>query len=155
MLKHNLMPSVKLHPPSTTAGGPGKVRNPLPQILQTPSGLAILEVQGTLNAPAPNPSVSKDAESDPTLIGRLVFPLHDASDPPEDRAWMRRVYLYVGKNQRLTGEVKQLPKALAIIRKKDVDQSGERSVGQDEELEIVDIVKYKIIFSHRPEPVSG
>lgn len=61
---------------------------------------------------------------------------------------MKRVFLFVGKHQRLHGEVKKLPKALAVMRRK---QSGDENC---EELEIVEIVKHKIIFSHRPEPVG-
>lgn len=75
--------------------------------------------------------------------------------------------MYVGKHQRLTGEVKKLPKAIAIIRKRcdgseevngdrdmDIDgEEGEKSEKVDE-LEIVDIVKFKILFSTRPEPVG-
>ena len=62
---------------------------------------------------------------------------------------MKRVYMYVGKHQRMTGEVKKLPKALAILKRKESEQQDAQ-----EELEIVDIAKYKIIFSQRPEPVS-
>lgn len=70
---------------------------------------------------------------------------------------MKRVYLYIGRNQRLTGEVKKLPKPLAVVRKTqnpstDGDQLNQ-AVG--EELEIVEIVKWKILFASRPEPVGG
>jgi len=71
---------------------------------------------------------------------------------------MKRVYLYVGKHQRLTGEVKKLPKAIAVIRKRNgemgnqgPEEDGEVSL---EKLEIVEIVKWKILFSQRPEPVG-
>lgn len=71
--------------------------------------------------------------------------------------------MYVGKHQRLTGEVKKLPKPMAVIRKRlvqDEDQSAEpgqdtvEGDGKGEELEIVEIVKWKILFSLRPEPVG-
>ena len=62
---------------------------------------------------------------------------------------MKRVYMYIGKHQRMTGEVKKLPKAFAILKRKESEQQDAR-----EELEIVDIVKHKIVFSQRPEPVS-
>ena len=58
---------------------------------------------------------------------------------------MKMVYLYVGKHQRLTGQVKKLPKAMAVLRKKEADT---------ESLEISEIIKYKIVFSQRPEPVG-
>jgi len=75
---------------------------------------------------------------------------------------MKKVWLYVGKHQRLTGEVKKLPKALAVIRKKKVEEEGHEMVvdgngeeGSSQDLEIVEIVKYKIQFSLRPEPVGA
>jgi chromosome transmission fidelity protein 8 len=133
--------------------------NPLPQLLQTPSGFAILELQGTINLPTRPEDIDMNEES--TLsskeipIGRLIFPdyqpeTHGASDTE----WMKRVYMYVGKHQRLTGEVKKLPKAIAIIRKREPSDRGVENEEHPEELEIVEIIKWKILFSHRPEPVG-
>lgn len=119
--------------------------NPLPQLLQTPSGFALLELQGTINLP------ETDSSATSIPIGHIDFPGYraDALDL-SSTAWMKRVYLYVGQHQRLTGEVKKLPKPVAVIRR--------RSEGSDEvadELEVVEIVKYKLVFSNRPEPVSS
>ena len=61
---------------------------------------------------------------------------------------MKRVHLYVGQHQRLTGEVKKLPKAVAVIRKCEGIDSA------NEEMEVVEIVYWKVIFSSRPEPVG-
>jgi len=58
---------------------------------------------------------------------------------------MKRVHLYVGLHQRLNGEVKKLPQAVAVIRKRDE--------GTDH-LELVEIVYWKVVFSSRPEPVG-
>ena len=68
----------------------------------------------------------------------------------------------------MTGEVKKLGKPFAIIRRRrqvgdgDVEmmdgvERGEEKggEGEDEELEIVEIVRFKIVFSSRPEPVGG
>lgn len=91
-----------------------------------------------------------------TSVGRLVFPLYNGGNS-DDTKWMKRVYLYVGKHQRLTGEVKKLPKALGIIRKREMQAETMNIDGENqdgEELEIVEIVKFKVVFSHRPEPVS-
>lgn len=60
---------------------------------------------------------------------------------------MKRVHLYVGLHQRLTGEVKRLPRAVAVIRKRDD--------GAEDELEVVELVYWKVLFSSRPEPVGG
>ena len=81
---------------------------------------------------------------------------------------MKRAYFYVGENQRMLGEVKKLGKPFAVVRRVeksgmdgdlDIDMDGAddegREVGEvQEELEIVELVKYKIVFSTRPEPIS-
>lgn len=144
------MPSIPVYPPSAPTS---PTPSPLPQLLQTPSGLAILEIQGTINVPAP-PSTedgTQDSQQARVPVGKLVFPNHSANNPPEDTAWMKRVYLYVGKHQRLTGEVKKLGKPLGVLRKR---QQEAREDANSEELEIVDVVRYKVVFSHRPEPVG-
>ncbi|KAF2143212.1 uncharacterized protein K452DRAFT_268560 [Aplosporella prunicola CBS 121167] len=137
------MPSIPLHPPSKTASP--STENGLPKLLHTPSGLAILEIQGTIHT-QPG-STAEQPEQLP--LGKLIFPHYSPEDPPENTAWMKRAHLYIGKHQRLTGEVKKLPKPLGVIRRREgmLDEAPE-------ELEIVDIIKYKIVFSHRPEPVS-
>ena len=87
----------------------------------------------------------------------------------DDTQWMKRVYLYVGKHQRLTGEVKKLAKPLGVLGRRmreegenmeGVEGPGDTENGSKEsrdgdELEILEVVKYKIVFSTRPEPVGG
>jgi chromosome transmission fidelity protein 8 len=66
---------------------------------------------------------------------------------------MTRVWMYVGEHQRLAGEVKRLPRAVAVLRRRG-GEGGEG--GEDaEELEVVEVVKWKVVFSSRPEPVGG
>ena len=134
-------------------------------MLQTPSGLALIEIQGTLHIP--NTAAGQDADSHPNAVaspfsvGSLVFPYYDPQPSQSaETSWMKRVYLYIGKNQRLTGDVRKISKPLAIIRKRETpstdvnfDIPDSHSTGP-EELEIVEIVKYKILFSSRPEPVG-
>ncbi|KAL4817582.1 chromosome transmission fidelity protein 8 [Aspergillus spinulosporus] len=147
------MPSIPLHP---RASALNNTHNPLPQLLQTPSGLALLELQGTINIPfqenpdAENESTNLNGPSTfETPIGKLMFPdySHNAKD---DTSWMKRAYLYVGRYQRMSGEVKKLPKPLAIIQRRQTDGADDAR----EQLEIVEIVKYKLIFKSRPEPVN-
>jgi chromosome transmission fidelity protein 8 len=148
------MPTIPLHTRPLNATAP--TENPLPHLLHTPSGLAILELQGTFHFP---PS------SDPTgstHLGKLVFPLYNPElNEPGDTKWMKRVYMYVGKGQRMTGECKKLPKPLAVVRKRenkdeDVVMGGDDGeCGKEEELEIAEVVNWKIVFSSRPEPVGG
>ncbi|KAK6359247.1 hypothetical protein TWF696_000410 [Orbilia brochopaga] len=146
------MPSTPVHLPdplSATANA-----NPLPQLLRLPTGLAILELQGDINYPDPQES---DANINFTTVGNLIFP--DATPESTDPKELKRVWLYVGKHQRLTGEVKALPKPLGVLRKKQRQEADMNSAadGHDDttELEIVDIIRHKIIFSKRPEPVSA
>ncbi|KAL6717378.1 hypothetical protein ACLMJK_005293 [Lecanora helva] len=136
------MPTIPLHLTPKDITKP--TNNPLPQLLQTPTGLAILEIQGTINLPP------AEASSESTPVGRLVFPDHSPDAPESDVSWMKRVHLYVGLHQRLTGEVKKLPNPIAVIRKRELPPSGD---GADE-VEIMDIVYWKVVFSHRPEPVG-
>ncbi|KAF2221047.1 Ctf8-domain-containing protein [Elsinoe ampelina] len=214
------MPSIPLHPPSPHRN-PSRP-SPLPSLLQTPTGLAILELQGTIHFPSPptpssppsNPSAKRQktsptatsslspgspiekksttplASSPPsavvaseatipertgTRVGHLEFPLYDLSKGPEGQggeAWMKRVYFYVGSHQRMTGEVRRLGRPVAVIRRREqavvgegggeggaegtAGGAGEGGVrGAKEELEIVEIVEYKIVFAARPEPVGG
>ncbi|KAJ4407482.1 hypothetical protein N0V82_009904 [Gnomoniopsis sp. IMI 355080] len=135
-------PGATLHPRTPCTTSPSN--NPLPTLLHTPAGIALLELQGTINLPDPDEAFN---------IGRVDFPDYrpDAiTFDPASTAWMRRVYLFVGQHQRLTGEVKKLPRAVAVVKRRD----GEGEEGKYE-LEVVEIVKYKIVFSSRPEPVGS
>lgn len=132
------MPTVPIHPPSPHRSSGASA---LPQLLQTPSGYAIVEIQGTVNTSRTNDNAN--------AIGKIVFPNYQSGMSADDTSWHKRVYLYVGKHQRLTGEVKKLMKPLAVIRK------AAGSVGGPEELEIVEIVYWKLLFAQRPEPVGG
>lgn len=61
------------------------------------------------------------------------------------------MYFYVGNHQRLTGQVKELPTPYGVIQRR----KGEGKAEEGEEvLEIVDVVRYRAIFSYRPEPVG-
>jgi hypothetical protein len=83
-----------------------------------------------------------------TPIGKLMFPDYSVHNP-DDTKWMKRVYLYVGRYQRMTGEVKKLPRPIAVLQKYQGNEDGDA-----EELEVVEIVRYKIFFKSRPEPVN-
>ncbi|KPM35233.1 hypothetical protein AK830_g11336 [Neonectria ditissima] len=142
------MSTAKLYPPDKGASSSG---NPLPQLIQTPSGLALVELQGTINLPQ-----GADGEELKNVeIGRIDFP--DYVPEAMGSAWMSRVHLYIGQHQRLNGEVKKLPKAMAVVQRREnrvTTGSGGEVTEQGENLEVVEIVKYKLIFSNRPEPVN-
>lgn len=158
------MPQIPLHPPLPSRSSQALHPNPLPSLLRTPAGLAILELQGTINVPPPSETTSLNS----TLVGRLVFPDYQGGKAAEDKKWMKKVYFYVGKHQRLTGEVKELSRPLGVVRRRmrtdraneegEGGREGERGVGdgeQQDELEIVEVVRWKMVFSNRPEPVGG
>ncbi|KAI6781820.1 chromosome transmission fidelity protein 8 [Emericellopsis cladophorae] len=141
-----------MHPPDTKAS----TASPLPTLLKTPGGLALLDLQGTINHP-------KQPNGEPLIgdfsFGRLEFPEYDPDSVIGGTAWMKRVFLYVGEYQRLNGEVKKLVKPFAIVGKKQQQQQQQEAArgegeGKEDELEIIDIVKYKLLFSGRPEPVG-
>ncbi|KAL7950567.1 Ctf8 domain-containing protein [Trichoderma barbatum] len=140
--------TAKLYPPSKQTS---TTNNPLPTLLQTPSGLAILELQGSINLPQDAQGETlKDVE-----VGRLEFP--EYSPDAIGTAWMKRVHMYIGQHQRLTGEVKKLPKALAVVRKREnrmLESSSGPYMEEGDNLEVVEIVKYKLMFASRPEPVG-
>ncbi|KAI0124815.1 chromosome transmission fidelity protein 8 [Xylariales sp. AK1849] len=149
--------SAQLH--SRKSGSSILTTNVLPPLIQTPSGLALLELQGTINLPSTD--TEAEGKSPEIPIGRIVFPdlKSDALDP-SSTSWMKRVHMYVGQHQRLTGEVKKLPKALAVMRKRsgaedDAVMTDASSDDKIEHLEIVEIIKYKLVFSQRPEPVGA
>ncbi|KAK4166131.1 Ctf8-domain-containing protein [Cladorrhinum sp. PSN259] len=141
--------SITLHPPSASRAYTTSDDNPLPQLLQTPSGLALLELQGTINFP-------EEGSREEVQIGRLEFPDYDPLSGNDANKWMNRVWMWVGRYQRLHGEVKKLPQAVAIVRRRgEVKEGDDDDEAKVEELEVVEIVKYKIVFGQRPEPVTG
>lgn len=162
------MASVQLYPrrPATTEAS---VANPLPPLIQTPSGLALLELQGTINLPYHTGAEDDNNNAPEIPIGRIWFPDYNPNAlDPKSTAWMKRVQMYVGHHQRMTGEVKKLPRAMAVIRKRsagattgDTEMTGDSATTTSttddssmEDLEIVEIIKYKLVFSSRPEPVG-
>ncbi|RZI37635.1 hypothetical protein EGT07_38290, partial [Herbaspirillum sp. HC18] len=121
-IKFHKMTSIPLHPPRK---GPDAL-SPLPQLVQTPSGLALLELQGTIN----HPKDTKTGEAYSNFnFGRLEFP--DYSPDVIGSAWMKRVFLYIGDYQRLNGELKKMPKAFAVVRRKQ-DGDGDRKMGGED-----------------------
>ena len=116
--------------------------NPLPRLIQTPSGLAFLELQGTFKLP-------EATGQERTPIGTIHFPNYKPDQEENDPAWMKRVYMYVDRGMRLMGEVKKLATPVAVVRR------SQRAEEAGEALEVVEIIKYKLLFSDRPEPIGS
>lgn len=66
---------------------------------------------------------------------------------------MQKVWLFVGQNQRLTGELRKLSKPLGLVQRRLTEGGGEDDGGEEvtEELEIMEIVRWKMFFGGRPE----
>ncbi|KAK3490768.1 Ctf8-domain-containing protein [Neurospora hispaniola] len=153
---------ISLHPrplqPSPSSSSSTPATNPLPTLIQTPTGLALLELQGTLNMRDFDPSSTEQIT--PIPVGRIDFPDYQPNSltfDPNDKKWMKRVYMYIGEHQRLHGEVKGLGKAMGVVRRRRVRQKeGVNGEGEEEkeELEVLDIIRYKIVFGTRPEPIT-
>ncbi|KAK7202740.1 Ctf8-domain-containing protein [Myxozyma melibiosi] len=125
------MPSATLS--VTRPSIPSSIPN-LPQVLQTPSGLALVEIQGTLHL-----STTSSSSSDP--LGRLVFE-------------KSTVWLYIGNHQRMEGAVVDLKPPVGLLRRQITDDGkGEHGAPDGEAVEIVEVIRKKIVFSTRPEPL--
>lgn len=82
-------------------------------------------------------------------LGKIVFPA--AGEAAQSGEWDgRRVHLFIGQHQRMAGEVKKLTKPLAVMRRK-----ADCDVTTRDEVEIAEIVYFKMLFAHRPEPMGG
>ncbi|KAM7209459.1 Ctf8 domain containing protein [Naviculisporaceae sp. PSN 640] len=180
-------PSITLHlkpSPQTSSKFLPLSENPLPNLIQTPSGLAILELQGTFNTsdsevdphnlPTSTSTSSAPGERESTgtgitELGHITFPDYKPDDGTGNgnTAWMKKVYMFVGNHQRLAGEVKKLPRPLGVVVRRRRSgpglggriQEGDEEEGEGEgeggeDLEVLEVVKYKLVFSSRPEPVT-
>lgn len=155
----------------------------LPKVLHTPSGLALLEIQGTIHIGKRQLTSSgglgldtqddevkedddedmSDGDDDIEEVGKFDF-----SDLEKGGS---EVVLQIGKFQRLRGKLVKLKMPLAMLR---IDPGSGESVVEppgtqeakeqrfhsiandcDAEVEvpILDIVYYKILFATRPEPI--
>lgn len=112
-----------------------------------------MEIQGHINLT----SQSSEEIQSTTRIGRLSFPDYDASTSATlEGPWMKKVYFHIG-HQRMLGQVKKLPKPFGIVGRRGVlgTWNDEMNVDKiEEELEVLEIVKWKIVFNSRPEPVG-
>lgn len=145
------MPMIPLRSPAVNRDGKAASRV-LPPLLHTPSGLAILELQGSVLAEHGDVQGSTAA----LPLGKLLFPSADGQDSMNGGDWDgKRVFLFVGKHQRMTGEVKKLAKPLAIVRRSGPGASADDDAATGDDLEITEVAYFKILFAHRPEPMGG
>lgn len=128
-------------------------------IISTPYGLSILEIQGELNLPQSFPQENEKHKPEylenfvrvndiyeAVRFGRLEF------DPKNQT----NVTLYIGKSQRLVGSMVDLDIPLGVLRihtDKHGDMEADSDTKNDASVKIVDIIKKRIIFKHRPLPI--
>ncbi|KAK9248189.1 chromosome transmission fidelity protein 8 [Lipomyces tetrasporus] len=108
-----------------------------PQVLQTPSGLALIEIQGTLN------TGQSSADGTPSEIGRLTF--------DGKTAW-----LWIGDYQRMEGTIVDLSPPFGVLRRvtrQESEKQEENGSPDGTAVEIVEVIRKKILFTSRPEPV--
>lgn len=154
------MPAIKIQPLKRPTDQTLPPENPLPQLIQTPSGLALLELQGTFETSSSDdhdgPACNTEHTAEIEDLGVLSY---DPDDPDSI------LELLVGEHQRLTGSIQKLARPLAVLQKIDAweplplqQRQGEGEDGDErceEELRVVEIVRYKIVFAGRPEPVGA
>ncbi|KAK9473920.1 Ctf8-domain-containing protein [Dipodascopsis tothii] len=105
----------------------------LPEVLQTPTGLALLEIQGTVHLPPGDEGMVHE-------IGTLSF--------AEKTAW-----LWVGNRQRMEGKIVELKPPLGIMRRAETDTADAEDGSTGTAVEIIDVIRHKVVFKTRPEPM--
>lgn len=130
-------------------------------IISTPYGLSILEIQGELNLPQTFPQANENHKPEYLENFARVNDIYEAvrfgklEFDPKNHA---NVTLYIGKSQRLLGSMVDLETPLAVLRictddTNDVNDSSKDDSSKDDSIKIVDIIKKKIIFKQRPLPI--
>ncbi|CAI4039564.1 hypothetical protein SMKI_08G2320 [Saccharomyces mikatae IFO 1815] len=107
----------------------------------TPLGITMLEIQGELELPSDFISLAKeDSQHDGRFSvqdGQTIIRFGSLQIDGE------RATLFVGKKQRLLGKVTKLDVPVGIMH----------FSSKDNKVELVDVMKYKIIFKDRPLPI--
>ncbi|EJS43364.1 ctf8p [Saccharomyces arboricola H-6] len=107
----------------------------------TPLGVTMLEIQGDLELPKDFASLAKkDSKHDGRFSeqdGQTIIRFGSLQIDGE------RATLFVGKKQRLLGQVTKLDLPMGIMHFN----------SRDNKVELVDVMKYKIIFKDRPLPI--
>lgn len=127
-------------------------------IVSTPLGLSILEIQGELNLPSRIPDdkdncdvaylqnfVTVDEIYEAVKFGRLVIEGESSA----------KATLFIGSSQRLLGKIVDLDPPLAVLK---IPRKGELTnvsgnQERSDEIDMIDIIRKKIIFQERPLPI--
>lgn len=122
----------------------------LPEILRTPSGTVLLEIQGVINVgETPLVRTELDLGSLETESTHEEIPI-GAIDLSQVTEAGSPVILEMGKSQLLRGKVVKLGVPLAIL---EVSAATDTSDNSEAEVPVLDVITHKAVFSARPEPV--
>jgi chromosome transmission fidelity protein 8 len=114
-----------------------------PSIITTVLGNAILEIQGELILPDEKPAgLTPEEDEKYSQLEGSEWAVKFGKLELEDK----KATLFIGTTQRLLGEVKKLDPPLAILKFPNVPDT-------DDPIEMIDVIKYKIIFAGRPLPI--
>ncbi|KAI5956416.1 hypothetical protein KGF54_000891 [Candida jiufengensis] len=131
-------------------------------VISTKYGSTLLEIQGDLNLPSHKPTcslqelspedqakmsnfITVDKIYEAIKFGHLEFDSKDES----------KVTLFIGKSQRLIGNIVKLDTPLGILKipRKLHDDSDSDGMDVDEDIRMIDIIRAKMIFKQRPLPI--
>ncbi|ODV95680.1 hypothetical protein PACTADRAFT_50368 [Pachysolen tannophilus NRRL Y-2460] len=118
-------------------------------LIDTPGGLAILEIQGVLNLPTKLNSTHQlldDTAIDSDLV-RQAIKFGDLQLEDNNKAT-----LYIGKSQRLVGTVESIDPPLGVLKFSNHVENDENK-NSSSKIEMIEIVDKKIVFRTRPLPI--
>lgn len=132
----------------------------LPPLLKTPSGLALIELQGRINVGSNSLIASAlDLERD----------TEDVSSIPEFDSTVKRhlgevefvdnneVLLNIGNRQLLRGKIVELKPPVAVLDMQPASmtrtQMSQAKVVEKLDIPVLEIIRHQILFNNRPEPV--
>jgi chromosome transmission fidelity protein 8 len=124
---------------------PMNTGNAIDNVLSTPFGLVLLEIQGELNIPHEVTTnnlqdfITVDSIHRAVKFGQLKV---DEKDP-------KKLTLFVGNSQRLIGDLVKLNPPLAVL-KVPIDKSD---LIKNKSIDMIDIIENKLIFKERPLPI--
>ena len=134
-------------------------------LIFTPYGLMLLEIQGELNLPIEFPQGQPKTDEDREYLNNFITinEIHHAvkfGNLVFDEKDNSKVTLYVGKSQRLLGNVVKLSTPLAVLKiplknedEMMIDNDDNANQQEEELIKLMDIVKAKVIFKQRPLPI--
>jgi chromosome transmission fidelity protein 8 len=125
-----------------------KIGNNIDNVISSPFGLVMVEIQGELNLPTHIPRelnenyIKLDDINYAIKLGNLEI----------DEVDHTKITLYTGNFQRLLGTLEKLKTPLGVL-KIPIDHSPTDENQTSKTIEMIDIVDKKLIFKERPLPI--